>query len=390
VDALLHVMLGTGIDHEDKEEKEGEEAMEEGPRRRGGRGRGTTRMDDEEEDMHPEGKAPGNIYRLLAILHPGKVGWLLWSEWAFKAVVCAYMQVYLPAGIILEIFRSWKPYGVKSPIWFFFQGSYFISVFAALASLLHVFAGACENHIRIGAKANYYILSHDEPLPPPLFKDEEEELHTYLPRYTCTTKAAMAISPFSSRPLKSMSTIAYEAMPAGGRRVLESAGNIMGSMDGGSEAMLTELQCEVAPKPTLTLYFIRTNEKLWLILGMSLNILMSFMCQIIMILKVATYEGNLEGLAMISVSLYFIFDLDQKIFESDPRLRARYRKAIGRQTVETVFLPKWIYQVAMLAIYSLRLMIPFGLWVIVVVAWRNQGGTVIGGDMFTPLTGPAA
>eukprot|EP00929_Paragymnodinium_shiwhaense_P039768 TRINITY_DN20849_c0_g1_i1.p1 TRINITY_DN20849_c0_g1~~TRINITY_DN20849_c0_g1_i1.p1 ORF type:complete len:333 (+),score=49.27 TRINITY_DN20849_c0_g1_i1:29-1000(+) len=64
------------------------------------------RLDPKSEDF----VAPGNIYRLLAVLHPGKVGWVLYMQWASKAAICAWMQVSMPIYIIRHIFQEWHFY----------------------------------------------------------------------------------------------------------------------------------------------------------------------------------------------------------------------------------------------------------------------------------------
>jgi hypothetical protein len=117
------------------------------------------KMDPKSEDFI----APGNIYRVLAVLHPGKLGYVTWSKTAFKALVSAYMQIYIPYRIMRKTTEDWHCLGVKSPLWFLENAGSFTSMMAALMSLCNMFAGKCARNIQTGAEANLYILSRKEP-----------------------------------------------------------------------------------------------------------------------------------------------------------------------------------------------------------------------------------
>lgn len=138
--------------------------------------------DDDDEDMDPPTPeeleqqkqerldpksadfiAPGNIYRLLAVLHPGIIGYWAWSSYAMKAFICAYMQIMLPCKFIGAVFHKWDFYFIKSPLWFLTNCFTFASMFAALGSLCNLFACKCANNIMAGAEANFHILSHRCP-----------------------------------------------------------------------------------------------------------------------------------------------------------------------------------------------------------------------------------
>merc|ERR1712194_70358 len=86
-----------------------------------------------------------------------------------EAVVVAYMQLYLPTKIIFGILDHWHYNGIKSPFWLLFNGVAFITQFAALATLCRLFQQKCSENIRVGADANFFILTHTKPppLPPP-------------------------------------------------------------------------------------------------------------------------------------------------------------------------------------------------------------------------------
>merc|ERR1719511_240768 len=88
---------------------------------------------------------PGNIYRLLAVLHPGILGWVAWFKLGFKALICAYMQLYLPFTFIRGTLAEWHLKGIKSPIWFMNEAFTFATMFAALASVCNLFQNKCAN-----------------------------------------------------------------------------------------------------------------------------------------------------------------------------------------------------------------------------------------------------
>lgn len=107
--------------------------------------------------------ASGNIYRLLAVLHPGVVGVERWAEYVFKALVCAYLQLYIPVMLLRQVLLDWELDGVKCPLWFAANLWNFLASFAALGCLGTLFAARCSERIVIEARAILYILSHREP-----------------------------------------------------------------------------------------------------------------------------------------------------------------------------------------------------------------------------------
>jgi len=323
----------------------------------------------------PQFIAPGNIYRVLAVMHPGHVGWFKWFNFIFTACTVSYMQLYLPLGIVADLFAEWRCIGVKSPIWFGENGFTFFTQFAALASVLGIFAGMCEVTIRTGCKANYYILSHVEPVRPPMNKREEAEFNSYAPRVTIWTKAAMALSIFSSHPAKSAQDAAYKTLPWGGKIVARSA----------KMAMETGDITEAVPKPIMPPLFIKINARIWLSISMIMNITMTLILQGVMILKVATYHEKIQDIALVCVSLYFIFDLDHKVMETTPNLRVNYGHAVQKLTFHQFFDPAWMNRLGLTAIWLSRLLTPIGLYIIVLLAWKSkiQPGVFVGGDMFS-------
>mmetsp|Transcript_27867 Transcript_27867/g.89743 ORF Transcript_27867/g.89743 Transcript_27867/m.89743 type:complete len:261 (+) Transcript_27867:98-880(+) len=107
--------------------------------------------------------APGNIYRVLAVVSPTEIGLRKWFGLASKALICAYMQLYIPVSILKNEFEHWHLTGVKSPIWFMENDMAFAASFGALASVCTLFTGRCAQQVRTGAAANRHILTHMEP-----------------------------------------------------------------------------------------------------------------------------------------------------------------------------------------------------------------------------------
>jgi len=288
------------------------------------------KAEEKKQQMDPNSEdfiAPGNIYRCLACFHPGLIGYSRWSAMAFKALVSAYMQLYLPKKIIFAILSDWKVLGVKSPLWFLGNASVFVSMMAALLSLCNMFAGKCIQNIMAGAQANFYIMAHD--------------------RDPAVARPPPAADPAADSP-------GYVALP----------------------------QLPKVPPPSHM--FIMANEYFWCCLSMFVNVGMSFMLQLAMFLKVATFSGKIEHVAVVAVSLYFVFELDKKVLEADPKLKAKYRKEVLEMTVLRDYQPTWINSLPLLSIALLRATIPVGMLLIVLVSWKNaELGIVIGGDGLT-------
>lgn len=130
---------------------------------------------------------------------------------------------------------------------------------------------------------------------------------------------------------------------------------------------------------------VMVNEYVWCTFSMVMNISMSVMLQLVMFLKVATFTGTMESVAVVAISLYFVFDLDTKVMEIDPKLKPKYRRQVVAQTVERDYKPMWLMKMAAVAIALVRATVPFGLLGIVLFSWRHrETGMVIGGDPFTP------
>jgi len=304
---------------------------------------------DKMDPGSPDFIAPGNIYRVLAVLNPMKLGFHTWAKYATKAAICCYMQLYLPTKILKHTLADWSLLGIKSPLWFMSNAGTFASMMAALASLCNMFAAKCTKCIMDGANANQYIMSHKEP------------------------EGAQAAALLAQDP-------GYAAVPTSQAAADDPAAQATAA----AEAAMNEAKQEMAEAGGKVIaYLVKINQDIWCTISLTVNIAMSCMLQLIMFLKVATFTGAIDGIAVVAVSLYFIFDLDDKVFDADPALRKKYRRAVLKQTMPTQG-PKYILRMANMSKCVLEASVPFGLLAIVLFSWRSaETGVVIGGDGIT-------
>jgi len=358
--------------------------------------------------------APGNIYRVLAVLHPSRIGWHQWLSIAGKALVCAYMQAYMPAKIIWEVFAEWTCIGIKSPLWFINDGVAFMTMFASLGALCNIFQGRCSKEIKVGAEANYYILTHYEPEAPVGSERAQYTLLDTLRAVAARPEDAeaprarsllrdMGASPTAPPQQNALSPFhegvtftppdTRRAQPSGG---LESSDphHAHSGPDSAFHAAPSgyshvsqghDRRSSAFPTPAVPAQFIRTSELLWCWLSISLNIAMCLLLQVAMILKLSTFIGHIDDVAIEAVALYFIFDLDTKILESDGYLRLLYRRNVVKRTLEILEEEKGpakrLFGFADLALKATSTIAPLGLWSIILLAWRNNAsGLVIGGS----------
>merc|ERR1740117_729387 len=108
--------------------------------------------------------APGNIYRMIAILSPEIVG-MRWFVYLAQGLICCFTQIALPMGLITGILSQYKCDGLKRPEWYVNNLGLLGTEVIALISLSNIFYGRVRNEIVNGATANYYILTHRRPLP---------------------------------------------------------------------------------------------------------------------------------------------------------------------------------------------------------------------------------
>eukprot|EP00931_Biecheleriopsis_adriatica_P121055 TRINITY_DN96134_c0_g1_i1.p1 TRINITY_DN96134_c0_g1~~TRINITY_DN96134_c0_g1_i1.p1 ORF type:complete len:492 (-),score=120.24 TRINITY_DN96134_c0_g1_i1:43-1518(-) len=291
--------------------------------------------------------AKGNIYRVMAVVSPRRLGFAKWFRLAAQAFVCAYMQLYLPYSIFMQVFSEWRLDGVKSPLWFASNAFHFTTKVAALASVCKVFQAKCEASIREGAQAANYIFTHAEPENP---------------KVESSSKKAVAVVEEKPPPEEGLK-----------RRLLDEVDSMKESL---VDDVVTKYDDEFD-------YLHEINERFWCLMSMCMNVVMSLALQVCMFIKVATFTGDTINVALVAVSLYFVFDLDNKALDTDPKLKAMYRRAVLEQTVEVE--PggslRILQSTASAAIAISRLAVPLGLAGIVLLAWQNTDtGFVIGGS----------
>jgi len=351
------------------------------------------------------------------VLHPGKVGWHKFLKRACSAIICAYMQMFVPYKMLDLFFVDWAYHGIKTPLWFIGNAAEFANMFIALSALCSLFANKCAENIRVGALANYHIMTHEEPgthwhshdSDPKGDPEGMEGQTTYRAREisgvdplkkapwhkflfcTCKSKgnavaqmsAETDSAPMSPAPMTPKSGIPGSAPPSA--MTLQHIREEQDTL----KARLMHLEAEEASVkagyPQMSLAFVEYNQKFWCTLSMTMNILMSLMLFVIIFTKVACFHGKMDDVALIAVALYFVFELDQKVMQSDPKLRPRYRQAVAKQTqqVHPHTHPRHILVAAGVFRALVENMTPIGLAGIVLFSWRNvKSGVVIGGDPF--------
>ncbi|CAJ1407980.1 unnamed protein product, partial [Effrenium voratum] len=120
--------------------------------------------------------AKGNIYRVLAALHPiplvrtnftttpkSLMSTSRWTGLVGKSIICAFMQLYLPWRILCGVYAEWQWDGTKSPLWFMANAYLFTTMFASLASLCNIFRCKAEKQVVEDSEANYFLLVHRRP-----------------------------------------------------------------------------------------------------------------------------------------------------------------------------------------------------------------------------------
>jgi len=314
---------------------------------------------------------PGNIYRLVCVMHPGEVGYKQWLKYCMKAGVCAYMQFYLPYNILSNILREWTFNGVKSPLYFGLNFFSFFTQFAALGNVCHLFVSKCTDVIEGDAQAVHFLCSHCEPAAE-LLKDEEKAAG----KDVSAAKMNAEFQAVAGRmeALEEKLGLGASAAPGG------PAAPLLGGFK--TLNAVTEWEKSIVIPP----WILETNEFFWCALNIGLTCFSAIMLMLCMFLKVATFQGDIMNIAVVAVSLYFVFDLDDKVMQSDPKLRPRYRRIVLKQTEAVPNPPTWIKSISAHTICLLECMGPVGLLMIVLVSWKGTGPggkpIIIGGDPF--------
>ena len=268
-------------------------------------------------------------------------------------------QFWLPWQIICDTLKRWRWLGIKSPLWFLANCGTFFAMVTALGTLCHMFAERCARHITRGAEANMYILSHDNP------SDGDG------PGSQRSSMSSQASQQAKLEGLRPASTFVRVARVTGlseeVEHVYDSLNQGLGSINEGvSSAYNTYKTLE---RPELSGKSANFNEYFWCNVAMFLNVVMSILLELAMFLKVATFTGRFDNVAMTAVSLYFIFDLDDRVMEADPKLKQRYRRAVAAQTVPKApeFRPRLIPIISNISAAFVQVTVPMGLVGIVLI-----------------------
>jgi len=460
----------------------------------------------EEEEKHDPASehfvAPCEIYRFMAVMHPGVVGYPEYGSNAFQAGICAYMQVYLPVNIFLSTLVKWDFYGIKSPFWWVFNIVAFATKIAALGNVVSLFVSKNTVMLKQTAEAAWFLVTHDEPEPEKQ-TDASGALSSVLGSVTSFAEqaekgveAARKENPVGSvaslaEPLLDKAEKGVEAAKENPEATVEAAkenpeatvegakenpaatvvaakGNPTAAVEAGKEeaeaavgaakekaeaaeaaveagtekaeaaeaaveagkekaeaavkaakekAEAAEAAAEAAKEkveaataeaereaaalangdfsavasliPQPPGWIINLNEKFWLIVGMVVNIIMSYGLVACMYIKVATFSGDMADIAIVTVALYFVSDLDKKVLEANPKMQKLYGKKVLEHTVVNDQKPVWIKKAIGVAVHGLELSIPVGIAFICLFAWKGLDGRgqdiVIGGDPFSAV-----
>jgi hypothetical protein len=298
--------------------------------------------------------AKGNIYRALALFEPRdpNVGWYRWSQYVLRAVICAWMQLYIPYTIISQTLDTWTFRGPKSIFWLGTNFGSFVAMFVALAELAIVFSARTSSHLIKGAKANNFILSHYNP-----------------------TRGNMSSVPTPQKPATSTSTPMADREPLVGE---QQTPVLLGNVIGGLEVTLQ-------PDWALDDRLFRYQQFFWCSVSMTCTFLVCIMLPTAFLLKAATYTGNVESIAVELTALYFIYDLDSRVMESDPQTDLRFRYVIKRQRRQGMRPEEQHPKKMRRCVGIAKLFLDFSLKYIILVAlstsWES-GGRIIGGHTF--------
>jgi hypothetical protein len=125
----------------------------------------------------------------------------------------------------------------------------------------------------------------------------------------------------------------------------------------------------------------------WCCLSMSVNISMSIMLQMAFFVSIATFEGDMISATGKAVALYFVFDLDKKIFDGNRELKASYRAEVRHLSKKEKSSPEaphpagYLFDAAGYASWLLQLMSPVYVYLLFFMAFKSrETGHVIGGN----------
>jgi hypothetical protein len=220
----------------------------------------------------------------------------------------------------------------------------FVTSFAALASLVKVFKARCTKIIEQSVDANEYLLSVTEKPP------------------TKTSSASTALL--------------LNELEAGQQQ--EEPSLVQHFLEGFFEP------------PPFTPHLVLLNKFAWTLAGMISDVMMSTLLYVAMLLRLATFRGAIEDVALILISLYFVFDLQVKILETNPKIKMVYQRAVLDMTEKYESRARDIVAGIVKRIAAVMLMLvslsgSLGLIFIVLVSWLDTADErmcVIGVDPF--------
>lgn len=355
----------------------------------------TEEKNEKEADrMDPNSKAfiaPGNIFRVLAVLHPGIQGYGPWSKMASTAFLGAWLEIFVPYKIMMKTLDEWSINGIKSPLWVLEHFVTFAAMMGALTSISVLFTAKCVSNIEAGAAANFHILSH-QGTNPQMTLEELKEFKVELISYEAhldgvSYKRQTSLKEFFSAP--ATKDVQHNAAAPATEDVQHNvAAPALEDVQQGIKSKLQDMQQKFKQVfqqkfklPYPPGWFIIANAYFWCLLSMAVNISTNYLVQTSMILKVATFTGHIEDAALIALPLYFVFELDKKFLENDPELRKLYHLAVLEKTEPRAYKPTWLPSLAMIASGLLQASSSFVMLALLLVRWEcGKTGTVIGGD----------
>jgi hypothetical protein len=304
---------------------------------------------------------------------------------------------------LLSHLEKWEFYGIKSPFWWIFHAATFATKIAALASVVSLFCSKQSLMLKNTAEAAWFLLTHDEPeaepekptdakaepstgvaLSEPLLGKEQAEKSLEASKENPEAAKEQAEKALEAGKEKA------EAAKEQAEKALEAAREKADAAKEQANALAKGDLSAVAnliPQPSE--WIIDLNEKFWIIVGMTVNIVMSFGLVLCMYVKVATFTGDMSDIAIVTVALYFVSDLDEKVLEANPKMKKTYAKMVLAQTERNDANPIWIKKVIGIAVHTLEASVPIGIAFICLFAWKGLDAhgqdLVIGGDPFAPV-----
>jgi len=281
--------------------------------------------------------------RVTAVMHPSVIGFRSWCFYVLAAVACGFIQLFVSIRIILDFSMEWECVGFKSASWYSSNAQDFLAMLTFTATLNLVFCGKAAENVVADAEANFYILTHQAP------------------------------------PISKQVTF---ALPDIAGAVVDGAGSFLGTRSLGT----TTTQRSVPAPDKYVPEFLKNPDNLyvqefmWCLISLVINLVTSILLQVVFVLRMMTFKGNLESIVSLAILLYFIFQLDGNLMDLDPALRPKYRLEVLRRTVERKNKLVWLNRIGAVSRAMSSLTGGCCLVAYVVLRWRSRRtGAVIGG-----------